>query len=288
MKKFGRSYRLTIDPKDGGDLIVLTLPLTINFTVEKHNLSDQNTCNIEVYNLSENLRNRIFKDRYNINVRRTIVFEIGYEYLTTVFKGDIWEASSARQGTDIITMIESRDANVDVISTTISETYSSGKTMEDMFKFLIGKFPNLSVGGIGDFGPAPLRPITVNGNVWEIIKRYSQSQCFIEDGKVYVMKNNEYIDTEVAVLGVETGLLDTPRRDETFLTVTTLLEPGIRLMQLAELKSLILPVYNAKRQVVGVTHQGTISASVGGACRSIFSLNLGSEVFGKAVPVEQL
>ncbi len=279
--KFGRNYRLTIDPADGGPLIVLTMPLTLRFTVQRHTLSDLNNIKLDIYNLSENLRNRIFQDQYFIPRNKTVLLEIGYDSLTTVFSGTIWEAHSGREGSDIITSITGLDGNFEINTTQIFQSYTGGKTMGDLFKFLIGQFPpTLKLGAVGDFGPAPTRPIALNGNVWALLKKYSQNQCFIDLGKVFVLKYNEVVAGQITELSVDSGLLETPRRDDSFLTVTTLMEPRVSMMQNINLKSVIYPGYNGVFQVAGVLHQGTISAAVGGACRSTFSLLLGSKIFG--------
>lgn len=285
--KFGRNYRLTIDPADGGPPIVLGMPLTLRYTVERHTLSDLNNARLEIYNLSESERNRIFQDQYYIPRNKTVTLEIGYESLTTVFAGTIWEAHSSREGTDIVTAITGLDGNFDINTTQVFQTYTGGKTMGDLFKFLIGQFPNLQLGAIGDFGAAPLRPVALNGNVWSLIKKYSQNQCFIDLGKVFVLKYNEVVPGQIPDLSIDSGLLETPRRDDSFLTVTTLMEPRVAMMQNINLKSVIYPGYNAVYQVAGVLHQGTISAAVGGSARSTFSLLLGSRVFGGIKTVGQ-
>ncbi len=281
MNKFGRNYRLTIDPADGGPLIVIGMPLTLRFTVDRHVMSDLNNGKFDIYNLSENLRNRIFQDQYYVPRDKKITLEIGYDQLTTVFKGTVWQANSVREGSDIVTSITALDGNNDINNTQIFQAYTAGGTMADLFKFLIGQFPTLQPGAIGDFGPAPTRAITLNGNVWQILKKYSQNQCFIDLGKVFVLKYNEAVPGQVAQINLDTGILETPRRDDAFLTVTTLMEPRVNMQQLIDLKSVIYPGYNGQYQVYGVLHQGIISAAVGGAARSTFGLFLGAKTFGE-------
>lgn len=278
--KFGRNYRLTINPADGGPVIVLGMPLTVRFTVQRTALASLNTMKVDIYNLSQNLRNRIFKDQYLPSTKETIALEIGYDTLNTVFTGWAMEANSYRDGSDIITSITAIDGTSDVNTTQIYQTYTGGKTMADLFKFLIGQFPNLSLGAVGDFGPAPLRPVSLNGNVWALLKKYSGNKCFIDLGKVYVLQYNEIVPGQLPEISVDSGLLETPRRDDSWLTVTTMMEPRVKVKQSIDLKSVIYPGYNGKYEVQSVFHQGVISAAVGGACRSTFGLLLGDKVFG--------
>lgn len=282
--KFGRNYRLTINPQDGGPLIIISMPLTLRFTVQRNSMASLNNCLLEIYNLSQNLRNRIFQDRNTLQYK-TVTLEIGYETLYTVFSGYIYEASSARDGQDIVTLIQARDGNFEINTTQVFQTYANGKTLSDVFKFLIGQFPStLTLGAVGGFDDKITRPIVLNGNAWNLIKQYSLNQCFVDLGKVFVIKNNETVTGQIPEINEQTGILETPRRDDGFLTVTTLMEPAVSMGQQVNLKSVIMPVYNGNYKALGVLHQGIISNAVNGACRSIFNLQAPG-VFGSFKPV---
>ena len=60
--KFGRNYRLTISPAPGdtGDDIIVTMPFTIQFEIQRAAQSSLNYANIEIYNLAPKTRDRIF------------------------------------------------------------------------------------------------------------------------------------------------------------------------------------------------------------------------------------
>ena len=164
MEKFGRNYRLTIDPKDGLAPIIITMPFTIEFWLQRNTLADLNRLSIDIYNLSEKNRNRIYQDRFDFRLDagdkadtapgRTLVFEVGYSNLFRVFEGTIFEASSAREGTNIVTRIECRSGLYDVAASQTFQTIQSGKTVRDVIMFLIGQMPTLSVGAVGDFPDA--------------------------------------------------------------------------------------------------------------------------------------
>ncbi|MBZ5673715.1 MAG: hypothetical protein LAP61_05655 [Acidobacteriia bacterium] len=279
--KFGRNYRLTIDPKDGGPQIIITLPFTTAFWVQRNNNSDLNRLDIDIYNLSEEHRNRIFQDRFNNGAvvlngdqvgPRTIVFEAGYGTLYRIFEGDIFRASSARQGTDIITRIEARDGHYDVSATQVFQTSQSGQTLGDILKTLIGQFPNLKLGAVGNYSDSLSRPVVLNGNVYDLLKQYSENKVYIDSGKVYVLRDAEAIEGEIATINDATGILETPRRDDGFLSITTLLEAGINMMQQVKIESTVQKVYNGQYAVIGILHQGMISAAASGHCRSTFNL----------------
>lgn len=277
-EKFGRSYRIVIDPKDGGDPIVIGLPLTVRFWIKRNTMASLNYLSVDIYNLGRDLRDRIFQDRFEVR-DRTITFEGGYDSLTVVFSGIIFEAGSAREGNNIITRIEARDGNFDVGSTQTYQAIEKGKTVKDVIEFLIGEFPTLERGEVGDFPEVLQRPVTLNGNTYDLLKKYSDGSVFIDNNRIFVLKNDEAIEGDIPVIDKSTGLLETPRRDDGFLSISTLFEPRITVGQVVDLESVIEPVYNGQYKVVGIMHQGIISEAVSGKCVSVFDLYVGNSLF---------
>lgn len=288
-QKFGRNYRLTIYPVDGSDPIIVTMPFTINFLIKRDSGCDYNEMDLEIYNLAEDHRNRIFRDRYVLGVDPTdgstaknpagdnlqthnIILEIGYGTLYRVFYGAIFRASSARDGTNIITRIKAFQGNIDMAGTLVFQTLQSGQTLGDVLKFLAGQFKNLQIGAIGDFPQPFTRPVVLNGNVWDLLKQYSNNQVYVDNGKIYVLKTNEVLDNTY-VINDETGLLETPRRDQGYLYITTLMESGVDVISgMVNLQSTVQKSYNGTYKIMGIIHQGMISAAVCGRARSVFRL----------------
>jgi hypothetical protein len=277
-QKFGRNFRLTINPNDGGAPILIMLPFTIEFWMQRNTYADLNQLSIDIYNLAEGNRNRIFQDRFNYDPNKTITFEVGYSNLYTIFSGTIFRASSSREGVDIITRIECLSGQYEIANTQIYQTMQGSPgnplTLGGIFQTLIGAMGDLTVGAIGDYSSPIQRPVVLNGNAWNLLKQYSGGQAFIDNGKVYVLHNNETVPagSNVAVINDSTGLLDTPRRDDAFLSITTLMEAGIDMAQEVQLQSSVQPVYNGTYKVIGIQHRGMISGAVCGDLRSIFSL----------------
>lgn len=277
-RKFGRSYRIVIDPKDGGEPIIVAMPLTVQFWMKRNLMSSMNYLSVDIYNLGPALRDRIFQDRFVVR-DRTITFEGGYDSLSMMFKGVIFEANSSRDGTNIITRIEARDGNYDVSTTKTFQTIDKGQTLKDVLSYLTGQFPTLERGAIGNYDQVLERPVVLNGNTYELLKRYSDNDVHIDNNKIFILKRNEVIEGEVPAINIDSGLLETPRRDEGFISVTTLFEPRITIDQIIDLNSEIMPIYNGQYKVCGILHQGIISESVNGACRSTFDLWTGNTIF---------
>ncbi len=285
-KKFGRTYRLTIYPIDGGDPIIITLPFTVNFSFDRNINASFNTFSIDIYNLSETHRKRIYQDRnilgqYFTNEKNiygdptqsfNLIFEAGYDQLHLVFYGRMLQASSAREGTNIITRIEGNSGSADIAGTQVQTTLPAGITLQQVLLFLIGQFPNLKLGAIDSYPQVFNRPVSLNGPAWQLLKTYSAGAVYVDNGKIYILGNKGVLNNSF-VIDDATGILQTPRRQQTLLSVTTLLETGVQYLgQQVQLQSTILPQFNSNYKVLGIKHQGMISAAQCGRAISTFAL----------------
>lgn len=272
-EKFGRNYRLTIIPLSGAQPLLVTLPFTISFNIIRDTGSYLNQVEIDVYNLSEEHRNQIYQDRYVLGGpgSQNMILEAGYANLYRVFNGRMFEASSMREGTNIVTRIKGFDSNIDVPGTQTYQTLQSGQTLGDVLKYLVGQFPNLKLGAIGDFSTPINRPVALNGNTWNLLKQWSGNNVFIDNGKVYVLQQNEVLPGTV-VINDDTGLLETPRRDQGALWITTLFEPSVQVGQQVQFQSTIQKNFNGTYKVLGIIHRGMISNAICGKLISVFRL----------------
>lgn len=274
--KFGRRYRLTIQT-DAGQLIIEP-PFTIRFSLRRSVLASMNTLDIDIYNLSQTTRDNIFQDMfYKASPNRSIIFEAGYDFLSTVFKGEFREANSGREGVDIVTSITAFDGYF-ATQNTFSYRTLEPTTLREVIKDLIGSFDpeRLTEGLVSDgasMSESFQRPIVLRGNTYEQLKKYSGGKAFIDLEKIYVLQDNEVIAGAIPLINADTGLLSTPRRDEAYLTVSTLFEPRIVMGQSLDLVSSVNPIYNGKYKAVGVQHSGIISEAVNGDCRTIVHLS---------------
>lgn len=278
--KFGRNYRITIE-LEGGEQIIIEPPLTIKFNIQRNNYATVNTMNLQIMNLGANNRSRIFQDRFDFIEKRRITVEAGYGQLTTIFHGEMFQAYSARSGEEIITTIVARDGFGDLSTSFTKATYPAGTSLKELIGNLMGDFPTLEQGTIGDFQGDFKRPVAVNGNTFTLLETYTKNNIYVDLGKVNALQGNEFIQGSVVSFNATQGLLETPRREGAFLTITTLFEPSIMIDQLINYESSVFPEYNGQYKVIGVQHDGIISEAVNGECKSTFSLLLGQELFGR-------
>lgn len=108
---FGRRARLTV-----GSLKVESegeKALKITFSIHKSTRLAENSAKIEVYNLSEQTRQRLTDESENtLGVIRHIVLEAGYaDQIRQIFAGDRAWVGHALKGTDWVTTVESLDGN---------------------------------------------------------------------------------------------------------------------------------------------------------------------------------
>lgn len=275
--KLGRNYRLTIET-DEGETIVIGNPTTMQFTVKRSTMASLNSAQINIYNLAPKTRDKIFQDRFNPKKYTKVILQAGYESLSTVFIGNLFEANSKREGSDVITYIDARDGGFDTVGTITNKAIEGGN-VKDVIKSLARDFEKVNVGEIGDVEGEFRRQVILNGNTFSLIKKYSEGNAFIDFETLNVLKDDEAIVGDLPLLTSESGLISVSR-DDSYLTVKTLFEPKIIMGQLLEISSDVAPVFDGQYKVIGLTHQGVISGSVGGELNSTFNLLVGSQLFG--------
>jgi len=299
MIKWDRNYRLTIQSIAEGIDIVIQYPITLQFHIVRNKMASLNTANLVIYNLSRETYKDIFQDRFSYyqgangkTAYRRIVLEVGYgDDLVEIFRGNLFQARTQRQGSNLVTMIDARDGGFDTSTTKTFQTFSGGG-IRGLLQSLIGEMPNLNLGVIGDQPDSVKRPVVIDGNTWDAIRLYSNNSAFIDLETVHVLKGDEVYGPsmesgEVLEISAETGLLGVPRKEDSYILVDTLLEPRILMSQLVSLVTDILPeVFNGIYAVVSVTHQGIISGAVSGECRSSFGLFVSQQFYGNLKNVD--
>jgi len=296
--KWMRNYRLRIESITEGIDIVIESPITLQFTIQRNRAASLNSATLAVYNLARETYKDIFQDRFTYYqgkngelAYRQLILEVGYggEYIE-IFKGNLLESRTQRQGSNLVTLIDAQDGAFDTATTKTFKTFEAG-SMQDLLKGLIGEFPNLNIGAVSEKPDTFARAVTINSNTWDAIRLYSNNTAFVDMQTVHILEPNEVIAVEGAspevetglapLIAPETGLLGTPRKENNFITVDTLLEPRILMGQYVMLRSDVIPIYNGVHAVYAVTHSGIISGAVGGECKSTFGLLVSDAYYGK-------
>ena len=285
--KWQRNYTMTIYPNasDMKQSIVISPPMSIYFNIIHATLASSNTGTFKIINLDEKIRKQIFHDRTDIGVYKKLIFQAGYgNKLSTIFQGNIFEAQSYRQRTEWVTEIEAFDGGYGMINGEIHDKIEEGALYSDVLNKLVKAMPNIDKNPkIGSFGKQILKETPLNGNCWSLVRNYAgdNAQICINNEQVIIMNDDEYVKNKgIEKLDSSTGLLDTPRRQDKFITVKMLFEPRMKIGQLIQVNSLEKE-NNETRKVLGITHNGVISEGVNGQCTTsaFLSLTLGRGAF---------
>src|SRR5665213_298098 len=280
MDKLGRNYYLEIEVPGSQSLILPhQLPggaspatFTIEFDITRNTLTSANVCQIRIFNLSKNNRNKIRKDDMDQSDLRTVLLRAGYgNSLSTIFSGTISRASSVREGVNFITTIESFDGGFAFVNDHTSLTFLKGASQETMLKTLGSSLTNVSLGAVGKFPGSLSRGAAVSGNTTQLLAEMSGGAFFIDNGKVHILGNDEVIEGPIPTINAAAGLLGTPVIENLQVTFDMIFEPRLLVGQKILLESSTadqgrqgVQGFNGTYKVISVKHRGMISPAVCG------------------------
>lgn len=276
--KLNRHYKLTVQiSEDSADLLVISSPLSAEFNVVRTSMASANRMNITVFNLSEDTRRKIFKDRYDTEEYRGVKLEAGYEdsVFETIFVGNVQWAVSQRIGTEWKTEIEAFAGGFGLANGFISKTFSSGYSLRQIYSELALSIPRTTLGTIGNFDMDNSRGITVTGNPWKELRKLvnTSTDFFCDNEQINIINDNEFIDDgSIFVVDSERGLLSTPRRGNARVDVDIIFEPRLKVGHVVELRS-IEKYFNGVYKIMGFSHKGIISEAISGTLKTTLNLN---------------
>ncbi|MEI6807010.1 MAG: hypothetical protein WCK49_11015, partial [Myxococcaceae bacterium] len=198
--------------------------LDISFFVEKTLTQEPNTAEIKIYNLNDANR-KTLQDQQHIPV----LLKAGYENsVGLLFKGDLTEAFSQREGPDWVTTIRSGDGLVALRSAQIQQSFKAGTPMLDVLKSLaktlgistgdaVQKLERLladrsfSVGG----GLKNLdNSMAVSGNSMQQLHKALKPlglEASIQDNALQILVSKQALEQTAVLLSADTGLLGSPQ-----------------------------------------------------------------------------
>lgn len=266
--KFGREFKLHIET-EVGDTLTVGNPFTVEFRISRNIYSSANSATFRVYNLSQNSRSRIRKDFWDIGEIRKIKFEGGYNgRLATCYLGNINTCLSVRESTEVITEIECNGGIAAYSQAQYSNTFKEKTAYTDVYKDMIKSLEQYGVeeGTIGIDVRETKRKSSFNGSTIDLLEELTDGRMFIDNQKINIIDENEFIEeNEIVVINADSGLLETPRRESTFMVLNVLFEPRFFIGQKVRVESSIDKTLNGDFKIVSLAHAGTISDVVGGA-----------------------
>lgn len=248
--KYGRNYRLLVEKTDG-DFLIIELPFSIEFSVSRSSLGSMNVCQIRIYNLSPKNRQELRYDWSNYTRKKRVKLTAGYgDNLQLIFLGIVDQGYSYREGVDFVTTIEAQDGGACAGNSDIpanAGVFPAKTPMQTVYKTLMKYLTFTDFGGIGDSFIYDKnkqlillqRSKSFTGNVVRNLTQLSGNAFFIDNGKSYVYKNEEFkkVQGDVPIISKETGLLNTPLIEIHTVTIDMMFEPSLFVGQLIRLKS---------------------------------------------------
>lgn len=291
MKKWLRNYRMTIQ-NDGESPVVIEYPLTLELAITRGNYSMSGQATFRIYNLSAVTRGKVYRNFNDMPKFMSIKLEAGYgKSLGTVFDGNvIWARSYRREGqTNYITEINAFDYGfVKSMSDSAWSVEGDGASKDavirrlcsDLKRPVSGVMTAIPIGAIGEFDKTSRSRYQAAGNTWALLTTETEGRCFIDQGKVYCLSDNEAYQGTVTEISNKTGLLGTPTIDGVMMSAEMVFEPGIQVGQVVNLISDAATQqgrdYSGYRKVIGIEHRGTISGSVSGKLTTRVTMAIGS------------
>ena len=251
--RFNRTYTLEFDI--GSRTEVIKPPLRISFEADKSIMGGLNKCRIQLYNIEERKRLALAKDAEQQGKRIPIRLSCGYQdRQELIFKGTIFTGGTERQGADLVTTIESQDGGFDFTNSFTSRTVEGGKRAVDSVR---QDMPNTDEGKITE-RPMLTRPKVLVGNSAQLIDEMvgPGETWYIEDERLYIIKDNEVTSRFIPVVSAATGLISTPTRSSQQVTFQTLINPTVKIGRRVKLESTTAPYMDGIYRIETITYSG--------------------------------
>lgn len=282
--KFGRHYTFVANRQTFARPLVVQLPFTLEFDIQRDTLAGVNTARITIYNLSPYHRNLLLYDQYDFSVfnRVNVTLYAGYgpgPQWPLVFSGDVTKCWSYRQGTDFLTVMECFDGGLAYQNAVTTRTFSAGQSQQTVIETVIKDLApyGVSIGAVSEIAGTLSRGASYSGQTVDILRAITNGNFFVDNLKANVLAAADAIGGNQVLINGLSGLLGTPLKQQQLITFTMLFEPRLVCGSTVNIQSESVTVYNGIHKVIGFHHRGIISEVVSG--EAITELECASGVF---------
>lgn len=234
-KLFGRAYRLVV-----GDLDVSSLD--IRFEVKKTLKAEPNTCEIKIYNLSEESRKKLETPKGG---KLAVRLDAGYEGSTAqIYLGEVRAAKSVGDSPDIVTEISTGDGEKAAQKVRLTRPVGPGAKAGDVLLDLAAALQKAGVGigntsavaaALASKGFAEIHGKNgslLHGRVVDQITDLCRScglEWSIQDGNLQFLDRGFALKGKAIQLDTSSGLIDAPTVDSNgVLEAVSLLIPDLK------------------------------------------------------------
>lgn len=307
MDKFGRSYILSIDTIDpNAPPLIIQPPFTLEFSIDRNTMASTSQAKIRVLNLNAKHRNAILKDQWTPQSKRRVVLKAGYgpgpDY-PTIFFGTMSFCYSFREGINFISEMECYDGGWAFASATFNGNFPIGTTFRNVVLNMAASLApyQVTLGAISTTLPKLNQSLPkaepYSGNTMKLIRSLVGGAAFIDNGRFNVLADSDVVPTpKIYEISSASGLLSTPRRQQTYIEWDMIFQPNIRLGQQVKLNSQTAPLFNNAPGssssngpntntfyiIKRLYHRGTISDAVCGEVITSMSIFMGTSALTKA------
>ena len=251
--RFNRDYKLVVQVS-GGQSVEVVPPMRVSFSANKSVSGGLNKLTLNIYNLKTSNRLALVKDAEQ-RKHIPLSFSAGYNgELKLLFKGTVHRGTNSREGADFVTELECLDGGFDVLNSFTSKTVKGKARAVDS---ILGDMPNTSKGKLTTQQDL-IRPKILVGSSAKLIDELvgDGETWYIDDEKLYIIKDDEVVSSFIPVVKASTGLLNTPSREQSKATFDTLMNPTLKIGGLCKLESVNAPHINGVYKIDSMGYTG--------------------------------
>lgn len=238
---YGRRYRILIS--DGESKAFEVSQLRCTFNIVRNVLLEPNYSEVTIYNLNAQTENAIIKEGMRI------IVEAGYEgdQYGIIFDGDVLQPIREKEsGVTYKLTINSIDGDKFMNFGLANFSILRGQSQRDVVENVVNKATIPSqLGSISsEIGEAKLtRGKVVFGMAKDILRQVAKTNaatCYVDGGKVNIIKPTDLPKGEVIDLSPTTGLIGTPTQTNYGAEIKCLINPSIKLNSLVHIDNSLI------------------------------------------------
>ena len=251
MSRFERDYQLIVRTPQSE--VVVEPPFQISFDALKAiDGFGQNKLTIDVYNLAERNRLAMVKDtEESTNIE--VLFSVGYRgSRELIFNGRVQRGSNRREGADMVTQLYCLGVSGDFLRKFISKSVKA-----DQVDAILSGLSGIRRGKITELQQL-IRPKVLIGTAPRLLSDIvgNDATWYVDNGALNILKDDEVISSFIPVVSAETGLINTPEREQKLVTFETLMNPSIKIGGLVNLKTKTAPHLNGVYKIQTIAYTG--------------------------------
>jgi hypothetical protein len=238
-QEFGRKISLVVTNSSGA--ITDFSQFRCVFNVQRGDTQTPNTCDVRIYNLSDNTINALGQPEGS-----TISLSAGYAgNFGLIFTGEIIQYRSGRED-QLNTYLAITAADGDEAYNYARISYSGPNQAGNILTNISQAFLQYGIqtGYIPDFTARSESPrrVVLSGSLHEVMRDFcATNRCTlsIQDGKLQVVYLTEYIPGNVTIISPTTGLIGVPEQTATGVEFRCLLNPNVKICTAVQIQGAI-------------------------------------------------